>query len=565
MKEDEGIHAWCPRQEQQHRASHRQKIDMSAEPEKAPSAPAQSADNKLQWIFRGNLVVPLHNPFLEDSLLGEQERDSRTFRQLGPGLELWMDHVLAVDSVGFIVHLAPASLASSQELLRQTQVPDKTFTFIKLCPQTEFLCPGFIDLHIHAPQFIYTGTATDRPLMGPGGWLEAYAFPAESSLKNNSDKCRSVYDQVVSTTLQCGTTTAMYFATLDVEPCQVLVDVCLQYKQRAVIGKNSMDRNAPSNYCHSTSQNLQESVSLIRYIHRAAGQELSPTDSGFKTSPLPLVLPSVAPRFIPTCTPELLRGLGDIAAQYSCHITSHISESLDEVQYSGELEGGRSDAQVLATHGLLTDRSIMAHAIYLSKADMDLMHQHGSAIAHCPLSNFFFGGGVAPVREYLSGDNRIKVGLGTDVAGGYHPSILHCSRMAVIASHSLQQQLHSLQGGSKDDTGASKQATLDFRHAFYLATLGGAEALGLDHRIGTFRVGMEFDALILSAGPSTSDSLGHDTPPGVGLVKPTISRPLRSMVQCFETDSTEDLLQKILVLGDDRNIAHVFVQGHLVK
>ena len=117
-----------------------------------------------------------------------------------------------------------------------------------------------------------------------------------------------------------------------------------------------------------------------------------------------------------------------------------------------------------------------------------------------------------------------KIGLGTDVAGGYSPSMLNSSRMAVVASHAHQQA-------------TGEVAVLDYRHAFYLATLGGAQALNLSEKIGTLDVGMELDAVILTVSTN---------------------------IHIFETDTTADIFQKILNNGDDRNVQRVFVQGKLV-
>lgn len=133
------------------------------------------------------------------------------------------------------------------------------------------------------------------------------------------------------------------------------------------------------------------------------------------TIPLPLILPLVTPRFIPICTPELLSALGEIASRHSCHITSHISESIDEVAYSRQLDTaargrllgdgftGRTDAVIFDSHQLLTDQCIMAHGVHLSDADCDLLRQRGAAVAHCPLSNFFFAGAVFPAVACRNG------------------------------------------------------------------------------------------------------------------------------------------------------------------
>jgi guanine deaminase len=261
--------------------------------------------------------------------------------------------------------------------------------------------------------------------------------------------------------------------------------------------------------------------------------------------PLPRILPLVAPRFIPTCSPALLKALGDIAKVHDCHITSHLSESHDEVAFSKQLDiddhggSGRTDAVIFDEAGLLTDQCIMAHAAHLTNDDMDLLKLRGSGVAPCPHSNFFFAGGHAPCRKLLS--QRIKVGLGTDVAGGPPPSMLNAQRIAVLASHSVQHAVlanHS-KNNAPNDVVPVENHVIDYRHAFYLATLGGAEALGLDDRIGTFQVGMEFDAFVMSANMNPN-------------------------IHIFERDTISDILQKLLVLGDDRNVTRVFVQGQEV-
>lgn len=355
--------------------------------------------------------------------------------------------------------------------------------------------------------------------MGPDGWLETYTFPAEQSLGDDLDKAQHVYESVVRTTLNAGTTTAVYFATLHLDPCKVLVDICLKQGQRALVGKVCMDRNSPDNYIQSLEQNVEETVALVEYIYTRAGKE---------TSRLPLVMPIVTPRFIPTCTPKLMQQLGTVAQKYNCHVQSHVSESEDEVEFTRYLDatidggGGRTDSEIFDSHNLLTDKCIMAHGVLLSDDCVSLMKRRGSAVAHCPLSNFFFAGSVAPLQCRRLMEQQVKVGLGTDVAGGYSPTIANAARSAVIASRALQ---------SADDV-------LDYRHAFYLATLGGAEALGLQDTIGTFGVGMEFDAIVLSASPP---------------------------ILIFDTDNVKDVFQKLCTLGDDRHVKHVYVQGRAVK
>ena len=466
--------------------------------------------------------MPTGNPFDEAHVPIDEDLDPSVL-WLGPGLKLCLNHVVAVDGYGIIQHISHVDFFDMERFRRKRN-------YVQLS-QFEFLCPGFIDLHIHAPQYAFAGTATDKPLMGPQGWLETYTFPAERSLKDDTCKASTVFEGVVRTTLQAGTTTACYFGTLDLKPCKVLVDMALQLGQRALVGKVCMDRNSPDNYVQSTSQNIDETKMLVEYIHGRAGKEAS-------MSLLPMVLPIITPRFIPTCSPQLMTELGALAKEYNCHIQSHISESIDEVEFSRHLDetvdggGGRSDAEILDSHQLLTERCIMAHAVHLTDSDMALMKDRGASCAHCPLSNFFFAGHSFPCRRLLERNN--KVGLGTDIAGGYSPSMMNSQRMAVVASQALQHHHHQ-----QTLHGERGETILDYRHAFYLATLGGARALGLDHKIGTLKVGLELDAFILSAN-------------------------VKSPIQMFDTDSVVDVFQKLCTLGDDRNIKRVYVQGKKV-
>lgn len=468
-----------------------------------------------RWVFVGNLAVPIPSCISTNGTHPDQ--------WVGPTVELLTNHLITVSSDGIIEQIVPSTPERLSAFLEHPGL-------IKLSPN-EFLCPGFIDLHIHAPQFVFTGTATDRPLTGKNGWLETYTFPAEQKMKTDLNRAKLLYGSVVETTLSAGTTTALYFATLDLSPTKVLVDQAVQQGQRALVGKVCMDRNSPENYCHSLEQNLTETEELIEYIHTECGKKE-------KDGMLPLVLPVVTPRFIPTCSPALMRGLGEIAEKFQCHVTSHISESYDEVAWSRQIDAtedlgdgaGRSDAAIFDSHGLLTDQCVMAHGVLVDDKDLALMRKRGAAVASCPCSNFIFAGKSLECKRLLKKGN--KLGLGTDVAGGYSPSMMDSCRMAVVASQSLQH-------GSLERK-ASEDHVLDYQQAFYLGTMGGAQALGLDDRIGTLAVGMEFDAIVLSA----------DVP---------------SRVRVFDADTVEDRFQKLCVLGDDRNVKQVFVQGRLVK
>ncbi|XP_030367334.1 guanine deaminase isoform X3 [Strigops habroptila] len=193
-------------------------------------------------------------------------------------------------------------------------------------------------------------------------------------------------------------------------------------------------------------------------------------------------------------------------------------------QYKETTEDSVQEAERFVKE-LLEKKTVMAHACYLSEEELKLFSLRGAAISHCPNSNFSLRSGVLNVQKVLK--HNVKLGLGTDVAGGYSASMLDAIRKTMMASNSLQIN-------KENETGVTLE------EAFQLATLGGSQALGLDDVIGNFEVGKEFDALLINTKAS-------DSP-----------------FDLFSADNFEDTLQKFLYLGDDRNISEVYVAGKQV-
>eukprot|EP00877_Chromochloris_zofingiensis_P000040 jgi/Chrzof1/10036/Cz04g24270.t1 len=235
----------------------------------------------------------------------------------------------------------------------------------------------------------------------------------------------------------------------------------------------------------------------------------------------------------------MLHGLGRLAAKYQAHVHSHISESIDQVEFSASLHPhAANDAAVYHEAGLLTSRSLFAHATRITDDALQMMATAGAAISHCPLSNFYFGDGLLDVTKAMH--LGVKVGLGTDIAGGYSPSMLQAMRMAVINSRALRAAALMHAASDADLTKLKQAAVITWEEALYLATMGGAHALGLDSTIGSFAVGNQFDALLIDTkATGCFDVFPHEGP--------------------------AQLLEKFLNNGDDRNIAQVFVQGRRCK
>ncbi|KAK3514514.1 hypothetical protein QTP70_018653, partial [Hemibagrus guttatus] len=358
----------------------------------------------------------------------------------------------------------------------------------------EFFIPGMVDTHIHASQYIFSGTHLDLPLLD---WLKTYTFPVELCYED-LDFAKDAYTKVVKRTLSNGTTTACYFATIHTDASLLLGQIADDFGQRALIGKVCMDRNSMVPDYKELTEGCKDEMD--RFVHELLKKKYA------------LVKPVVTPRFAISCSSSLLSNLGKIAKNYDLHIQSHISENKQEVQFVKELfTDCTSYTDVYVKHGLLTDK--------FSVANWERFWVMWRVISTRLIS------GMLNVRNVLK--HKVKLGLGTDVAGGYSSSMLDAIRRAVDTSKALCMQDTRLQ-------------PLSYKEAFRLATLGGSEVLSLDDCIGNFEVGKDFDALHVNI-----------CVPG-------------SPIDLFPGDDPEVILEKFLNLGDDRNIVKVYVAGKQV-
>jgi guanine deaminase len=264
-----------------------------------------------------------------------------------------------------------------------------------------------------------------------------------------------------------------------------------------------MDRNVPDYYVETTKKSLRHTE---RWLSRVDGRYEN-------------TMPILTPRFTPTCTRELMDGLGDLAARYGLPVQSHLNENPREVEWVRELEpDSASYSDTYLRSGLFGGDvpTVMAHCIYNSEEEIALIRDRGVYVAHCPQSNLNIASGIAPVRRFL--DEGIHVGLGTDVSGGHSASIFETMKAAIQSSKMYWRYVDST------------KKPLTFPEAFYLGTLGGGHFFG---RCGTFREGYEFDAVILE--DSNLYTMRDLTP--------------------------AERLERIVYLSDDRNVTGKFVRG----
>ena len=362
------------------------------------------------------------------------------------------------------------------------------------------IIPGLVDLHVHAPQYTYRGLGMDKELLD---WLQTYAFPEESRYED-PDYAERAYRIFVEKMRTNATTRACIFATAHVPATLLLMEMLEKSGLITYVGKVSMDRNAPAPLC-------EESPAVAA---AAVEKWLKTSLKKYKNTK-----PMLTPRFIPSCTDDLLTSLGRFQKKYHVPVQSHLSENLSEIAWVRELCPYSSDYGEAYEHfGLFGGNAptVMAHGVWPGKREFARIKERGVYIAHCPQSNTNIASGIAPVRQYL--DAGIHIGLGSDVAGGSSDSIFRAMVDAIQVSK-LRWRLIT-----QDDA----PITLD--EAFYMATAGGGEFFG---KVGKFEEGYEFDAVVL-------DDENLPAP---------------------REFSTHERLERIVYLGDDRNIAAKFVAG----
>ena len=419
------------------------------------------------------------------------------------------DVALRIDAGGRIVERAAAGTAAHADLAASRDA-------LHLDP-ADLLLPGLSDLHIHAPQWPQRGEALDRPLQQ---WLAAHTFPLEARYADPA-YAEAVYGEMVPALLAQGTTTALYFATIHEAASLALARACLAHGQRGFVGLVAMDHPelCPPGYRHA---DADAAIAATRRFIDAV-RALPGNEAG-------LVAPVITPRFIPACTDRLLAGLAELAARTGVRVQTHASES--DWEHAHVLSRcGCTDTEALDRFGLLRPHSVLAHGNFLDDGDLGRIAARGAAVAHCPISNAFFADSVLPLRRLL--DGGVACGLGTDIAGGFSPSIFANARAAVLSARLLASGTDPRR--TPQTRGAGAAARLEFTEALWLATRGGAEALGVEG--GLLAPGRVFDAIELS---------------GRGAV--------------LRLDGTaEAIAQRVVCHADAGEIGRVWVSGRRVK
>lgn len=327
----------------------------------------------------------------------------------------------------------------------------------------KLIVPGFTDLHVHAPQYTFRSLGMDMELLD---WLNTYTFPEEARYADPAYAAQA-YDLFTQELRRSATTRACIFATLHREATEILMRKLDESGLRTYVGKVNMDRNSPDDLREASAAASLDDTR--RWLDEVGG--------------LTNCKPILTPRFTPSCTDELMAGLGDLQQQTGLPVQSHLSENQGEIDWVRELCPNTADyGEAYSQFGLFGENGpcIMAHCVHCTDHEIDAMRQNGVFVAHCPQSNTNLASGIAPVRRYLK--DGLRIGLGTDVAGGAHLSVFRALTDAVAVSK-LRWRL------------ADQSLTpLTFAEAFFLATRGGGAFFG---KVGAFEPGYAFDALVL--------------------------------------------------------------------
>lgn len=364
----------------------------------------------------------------------------------------------------------------------------------------QILIPGLVDLHVHAPQYAFRGLGMDLELLE---WLNTNTFPEEAKYAD-LEYAKQAYGIFTEQMRVSATARACIFATVHNPATEILMDQLENTGLVTMVGKVNMDRNSPDYLAEEGAE--QSAAATVNWLEHIAGRYE-------RTKPI------LTPRFIPTCSDDLMRRLKEIQTTYQLPMQSHLSENPGEISWVQELcpesefYGDAYDQFSLFGGDCKT---IMAHCVYSDERERERMKERGVFVAHCPQSNTNLASGIAPVRKFL--EEGISVGLGSDVAGGHTESIFRAMADAVQVSKLYWRLVDQ------------KDRPLTMEEAFYLATRGGGAFFG---KVGSFDSGYEFDMLVLD-----DSSLPHPQ----------------------ELD-VKDRLERFIYLSDERHIAGKYVAG----
>jgi len=368
----------------------------------------------------------------------------------------------------------------------------------------KLIIPGLIDLHLHAPQYPFRGTGMDLELLE---WLDTYTFPEESKYAD-IEYAKKAYTIFVKDFKNSPTTRACIFGTIHNEATLLLMKMLEDTGMKTMVGKVNMDRNCPDYLKEeSAEKSIEDTIEFIKYARK----------NFVNTEPI------LTPRFIPTCSDDLMVSLGKLKEEYHLALHSHLSENKAEIEWvKGLCPDSESYGDAYEKRGSLdqSGKTIMAHCVYLTEAEENLLKSRNVYIAHCPESNMNLASGIAPISRFLK--KGLKVGLGSDLAAGSFINLFHAMASAIQSS-----KLYWRLVDETDDP-------LTLEEVFYMGTKGGGAFFG---NVGSFEKGFQMDAVVLN-----DDN-----------------------IECSKTLTPKERLERIIYLGKNENVLLKYVDGKIVK
>lgn len=389
---------------------------------------------------------------------------------------------------GKIVDVGPAT----EVLSRHAGIEVESYT-------GALIMAGFVDCHVHYPQLEVIASYGEQLLE----WLNKYTFPAECRFIDPV-YARAAADTFLDACIANGITTSSVYCTTSPISVDAFFEAASARGMRMAAGKVMMDRNAPDALRDSAETGYAQSKALLERWH----------NNGRMTY-------VITPRFAATSTPGQLEAAGQLWREYpTALMQTHISESIYEIEWVKDLYPEAPDyLGIYEKYGLIGHGANFGHAIHLTEREIARLAETGSAISHCPTSNTFIGSGLFDMQGLRDSHDPICVGLATDIGGG--------SSMSMFATMKASYEICQLQGYS-----------LHPAKAFYLATLGSANVLRLEDKVGNLAVGFDADIIVIDLK----------------------SRPLIDYRMRFANDLWEALFIQI-ILADDRAIAATYVAG----
>ncbi len=323
------------------------------------------------------------------------------------------------------------------------------------------LIPAFSDLHVHAPQYLNRGLEMDLLLQD---WLEQCTFPMEARFRD-LDFAKRVYDAFVDDMVANGTLHACVFGSVHRPATGYLLERMDRLGLKGFVGKVNMDRNASSDLLETVEGSLKETEAFLEAYAQNRHTK-----------------PILTPRFAPTCTGELIAGLGRLGKKYGVGVQTHLVESHWEAETARTLFPERScDTEIYERAGLMDNGPVVgAHFIFPTEADIQILLRHGGYAVHCPDATVSIIAGIMETGALL--DRGVRIALGSDISGGHHVDVYTQAGRAVQLSK--LKQFYEPAGNRK----------LSFPEAFFMATRQGGALFG---KVGAFEPGYAFDALII--------------------------------------------------------------------